>query len=165
MGLTETQIQGHKKHNIEIHIEDVERVLTRLGLRRTTDGEFELRRYQMAITKEWLVTVHAHEKTTPMEHGIFTLHFFVERKADGAKLGPDFMVTDANQLQLQGAKIMSEMFESVDDLTPFICGECNEGLLSWDGKKGTRVTKPGMKCSKCDWRGHSGAFRPLREYK
>lgn len=166
MALTETQIQGHKKRPHLIYEKDLARVMPAFGLREVQGDGMGTRFFKMKITEDWDANVEALEVTIERMPTSYRLRFYVTKVDGGAKMGTVHQVVDATHLQLHGAKIMAHMFESVDDLTPYQCGECETGLLSWDGRtprKG-RVGKPGMACSSCGWRGLTGTFRPLKEF-
>jgi len=88
---------------------------------------------------------------------------FVVTNNDGVRLGTVTRIADANILQRRGAWVMSQLFESVDDLEPSSCPECETGQLSWDGRRAKGASKPRMRCPSCGWSGLTGTFTPFRE--
>jgi hypothetical protein len=165
MAMSETQLSGLKKNLTLITEADLTRVFTALGLRRAASGENGETVYEMPIMAGW----KANATATPIRHenrSGFQVDFAVVKTPENLRVGPVFRTPDANVFQLRGASVMAQLFASVDDLTPFACGsEGCEGLVTWDGRLGGRVTKPGMVCGTCGWTGHTGAFVPLREMK
>jgi hypothetical protein len=165
--LSETQLAGLKKSSTPITDDDLLRVFTALGLRRSPAqaGGPASTQFQLAIDKTWTAYAAATEASAETARRAWRIEFFVARTADGVRLGGAHRVQDLFVLQRKGAAIMSELFASVDDLTVFACPSCGDGLLRWDGATGARTQKPGMACSSCDWRGNTGRFTPLREHK
>ncbi len=164
MSLSETQLSGLKKGVTGILEDDLQRVLTAIGLRMVPPAEPGTKHYQMRIIDQWNANAVASEIKSDSMKPNFRVDFFVSGEG-GRKLGPTFRTDDANILQLKGAPIMAEMFESVDDLKPFTCPECEAPALSWDGALPSRTVKAGMVCGSCGYKGHTGTFIPLREYR
>jgi predicted RNA-binding Zn-ribbon protein involved in translation (DUF1610 family) len=166
MALTETQIQGHKKRIQPIFLEDLKRINARLGLKQQPTDEMDTLLFQMPITPEWTANCRAAEITVEQMPTRHRLDFFVTAAGTDRRLGTVYRIEDGNLFQLNGGRIMSALFESVDDLTPFKCPNCDEGLLSWDGRRPSgRVSKPASVCRSCGWTGRTGLFQPLFEYK
>jgi hypothetical protein len=161
MPLSETQLSGLKKGQSLISSDDLTRVLTHLGLRRVATSEPGTMLYDMKITDRFLARAKVVELSVAQRRG-FQVDLYVVSTETGRAVGPTHRTADAAVFQRRGAQIMAVMFESVDDLDPFQCPSCDEGLLGWDGRLPGRVTKPNMGCGSCAWKGHTGAFVPLR---
>lgn len=162
MALNETQLAGLKKTATVITEDDLVRVFTRLGLRKARSEDPGALLFTMAITADWQANATAVEIPSDTQKTTYRVDFFVTKTATGERMGSVHRTEDVNVFQLRGARIMSEMFESVDDLAPFTCAECGDGLLTWDGNRGRGTIKPGMRCNNCGWKGHTGAFMPFR---
>jgi hypothetical protein len=165
MAMSETQLSGLKKNPALIRKDDLTRVFTALGLRPAAATEPGTVVYEMPIMAGWKARALATEFQVEGRTG-YVVDFAAVKLPEGHRVGPVFRTPDANMLQLRGAWVMSQIFESVDDVTPFACpAEGCTGLVTWDGRFAGRVTKPGMTCAICGWNGHTGAFVPLREMK
>ena len=151
MAMSETQLAGLKKNPQLISDSDLARVLTHLGLRRVVSDEPGSLLYEMAIMDGWTARCRASEVKFGQKSG-YQVDFFVYNVALGSPVGPTYRSYDAGVFQLRGARVMSQLFESVDDTTPFACPSCDEGMLHWDGRTAARVHKPGMKCPSCEFR-------------
>lgn len=165
MALSETQLSGLKKTAAPITNEDLSRVLTALGLKRTPGSDDGTQGFSMKIDGTWTAAAKATEAPSDTSKKAWRLDLFVQRAAGGQRLGPVYRTEDLFVLQRKGASIMAEMFASVDDLSVFACPSCEGGLLTWDDQKGTRTTKAGMACTSCDWKGHTAKFQPYRELR
>lgn len=165
MALSETQLAGLKKSAAPILEDDLSRVFTALGLRRTQGGEPGSVLYTLKIDGTWQANALAIEVPSDSVKKAYRLDFYVTRAADGVRLGALLRVGDINILQRRGAAVMGEMFQSVDDLSVFACPTCQETLLTWDNNVGSRNIKPGMRCGACGWKGNTGKFQPFRELK
>lgn len=165
MPLSESQLQGLKKNSTPIVGSDLQRVLPALGLRASPTSEPGSKRYEMPIIDHWVAVVNAVERTVDGRPA-WRLDFFVFDKEASRRVGPVTRIEDANVLQLRGARVMADMFESVDELAPFTCGECEAVALTWDGQTPSRnKTKAGMVCGGCGWKGHTGEFLPFRQLR
>lgn len=161
MALSETQLSGLKKQRPPITDNDIRRILPALGLHRLGQDE-SYAKYAMPIVDDWHAVVFATLLGNTGRANVWGLEFFVERGADGARLGTVHRFTDADHLQLKGAPTMGLLFESVDELEPYQCGQCETGLLTWDGREPGRTSNAGMTCGGCGWTGNTGAFVPFR---
>lgn len=166
MALSETQLAGLKKTGVQITDDDLSRVMTALGLRKAATDELDAQLFTLRIIDGFSACCMAYN--VPSESArvkAWRLDFYVRRDADAARLGAVHRMEDLNILQRKGAAVMQELFTSVDDLEPYTCTECGTGLLTWDGNTGSRTLKPGMACGACGWRGHTGAWVPLRDWR
>lgn len=162
--LTETQLAGLKKGTAPIKDDDVRRVLTALGLRKTRNPDPAGERWALPIVDNW--SAHAHVDEAKREPGIvyYRVDFYVWDDSEGRRIGTVHRFEDANQLQLRGAQVMQQMFLSVDDLAPLTCSSCGAPALTWDGAKTAGSRKAGHRCGACGWSGRGTGFKALSAY-
>lgn len=166
MSLSETQMSGLKKAGTATITEtDLRRVLHALGLRQARTEDGTALRFEMPIEGPWKVQANATQQGMSGKYPVYKLQMCVVNKDTGHSMGTTYETQQATVLQLRGARIMAQLFESVDDLSVFQCGHCEEGKLTWDGKvPANRISKPNVTCPNCGWSGISRGFTAYRTF-
>lgn len=147
-----------------IYDRDLMEVLTALGMS-VVWGDGSTHVFGMQIQEPWNATVVSQvlrEDTGKKHHKV---EFFLTRSdIHNARIGPIIATDSSQMLRRFGAKVMEELFESVDDVRPFLCPTCGAGWLSYNGQKNAGG-HPLVSCSRCHWEGRTTAFEPFRELK